>query len=216
MKKLVVVALVAMAFSTSAKAGIDVSPFVSVSSTKTIKPADAGKEDAKTQQKVTYGLRSSIGFFRILKIQASVGQSETKTTTKTQLAADTFDEIDYEKDLDMSTDDPEREVKVTETQRTGRLGIVLDPGFWIFIARAQAGVQATQRIVELEEAGEEPVKTEPAITYKPYAGAGLGVRLSQRVRAMAEYNFFFYKFPEYEPFEREVTVSFIVAIGSGK
>ncbi len=208
--------VVLASISRPAAAGFELSPFVSISSTKKIDPAEAGKEDSTNTQRQTYGLRASLSFFRLLKIQASVGQNKTTTVTKTQTAVDEFEEIDYENDLDMSTDDPDSEVKITETQRLGRLGIVLDPGFWIFIARAQAGVQATQRIVELQENDEAAVTTTEPITYKPYAGAGLGVRFSPRIQAMAEYNIYMYKFPEYEPFEREVTVSFIVAIGSGK
>jgi hypothetical protein len=208
--------IIGLFFAIPAYARLQIAPYASISSTKKISPADAGKEDSKNVQRQTYGIRASFAMFRLLKIQASVGQNETTTVTKTQDAVDEYEEIDYEKDLEMSTDDPDREVKISETQRLGRLGIVLDPGFWILIARAQAGVQATQRIVELQEGTEAAVKTEEPITYKPYAGAGLGVRLSPRLQAMAEYNIYMYKFPEYEPFEREVTVSFIVALGSGK
>jgi len=199
--------------STRSFAGVDISPFVSITSTKLLKPADTGKEKSTTKQKTVYGIRASLSMWRLLKFQFEVGQGKSITTTKTSEASDEWDEIDYEKDLDMSVDDPEKEVKITEIIKRGRIGLAIDPGFWIFVARAKAGVQASQRIVEIEEAGEDPVKTEPPITYKPYAGAGLGIKFSYRFKAMAEYSFFFYKFPDTNVFEREVTVSFTAALG---
>lgn len=189
-----------------------VAPYVSISSTKKIKPQAEGKEKETLKQRTTYGIRGSIGFWRLLNFQLSVGQNELVTTEKTSEAVDEFDEIDYEQDLNMSTDDPESEVKITEIQRKARAMLVINPSFSIFILRAKAGVQATQRIVELEQLGQPKERTEPPITYKPVAGAGAGIRFSPRTFAIAEYSFFFYKFPETEPFEREVSVSFGVSI----
>ena len=104
----------------------------------------------------------------------------------------------------MDTSDPEADAKVREVQKLGRATLVFDPGFWIFIARFKAGVTATQREIQIDDG---PVKIFPP-TYKPHSGAGLGVRMGRKASAMMEYNFFHYKFPEIEPFEREVSVSF--------
>lgn len=197
-----------------ATAGVTISPYASVSSTKKIKPnaKTKGTEDEKVEQRQTYGLQASLSIFSLFKIQASAGQNQLTTTTKTQNAADDYEEINYEKDLNMSTDTPDKEVVLTETQRIGRLGIAFDPGFWIFILRAKGGVQATQRIVKLEQQGKPATTTTPPIKYKPYAGAGAGVRLGPRMFFMAEYSIFMYKFPDYAPFEREVSVSYNVSI----
>lgn len=206
---------IALALSFSAEfaySRISISPFVSMSSTKKIKPEAKGTEKETLKQRTTYGVRANVSFWRLFKLQFSVGQNELVTTEKVSEAKDEFDEIDYEEDLDMSTDDPDSEVKITDKMIKARLGIVLDPGFWIFIARTKVGVQATKRTVTLEENGKEPVTDEPPITYKPYAGAGAGIKFTPRMYFMAEYNFFFYKFPETEPFEREVSVSFNVSI----
>lgn len=189
------------------------SPFVSLSSTKSIKPTASAQEKQAIKQKETYGVRAGISMWKLLKVEASVGQSKLTSTEKTvDASVDEYGEIDLQKDADLSTDDPEAEVKTTETTNKARLGIVLDPGFWIFIARAKAGVQATQRIMTLQEAGEEPVTPEIPITYKPYAGAGAGVKLGRMAQFVMEYNFLLYKFPKTEPFEREVSVTFAVNI----
>jgi len=56
------------------------------------------------------------------------------------------------------------------------------------------------------------VDFEGPITYKPTASAGAGVRIGRTMYFMAEYGFFFYKFPETKPFEREVSVSYGVSL----
>lgn len=218
MKALVVIIGVTSTFlfASPALARVSVSPFVSIGSDKKIKPDETGKDKTETTQRVTYGVNATVSFWRLFGLQLSLGQNRTETETKTGDVVDEWDEIDYKSDLDMSTDDPERDVKITETQRRGRLGVVFDPGFWILVARAKAGVQATQRIIKLQEGNESPVEHIEPITYKPYAGAGLGVKLSPRMQAMAEYHWFFYRFPDWEPFEREVTVSLNIALGSSR
>ena len=99
--------------------------------------------------------------------------------------------------------------------------MTFDPGFWIFIMRAKAGVTATQRIVDTEQAlvdadtGESTIAKRSVTTgptYKPHSGFGFGVRLGRTMYFMAEYNMFHYKFPEIEPFEREVAVSYAVSL----
>jgi hypothetical protein len=140
-------------------------------------------------------------------LQLSVGQNKLDETRKTSQVVDEFDEINFEKDLNMDVSDQDAEVKTSEIQRKARVSLVFDPSFWIFITRLKAGVQAQQRLMTLEQNGTKESYTGP-ITYDPVASLGFGVRLGRRMYAMAEYGAVFYKFPETEPFEREVTVSY--------
>jgi hypothetical protein len=195
-------------------AGISIEPYVSVSSKKAIKPAKAGSTtaDETVTQRTTYGIRGSVSFWRLMKFQLAVGQNKLDTTTKTSEVVDEFEEIDFEKDLNMDTSDQDADVKTSEIQRKASAAFVLDPSFWIFIMRLKAGVQATQRLMTLQQ-GENPEESyESPITYKPVASVGLGVRLGRSMYAMAEYGAFFYKFPETEPFEREVTISYGISL----
>ncbi len=214
MKSFAIVLFVWMILPSMAIAGVSIDPYVSIRSTKTIKPVvgNRSKENETTSQRQEAGIRAALKFFRFFGIMASVGQSKLTTTTKTQDAKDDFDEIDYEKDLNVSTDDPESQLKTTETQRNGKLTAFIDPGFWIFILRAKAGVTATQRIMEVEQTGKDKVTKTFGPTYKPHSGFGFGVRFTPRMFAMAEYNFFHYKFPEYEPFEREVALTYSISL----
>jgi hypothetical protein len=202
-------------------ARISIEPFASVSSTKQIKPDKAGSKNASggsatetetIKQRTTYGIRGSIGFFRIMKFQLGVGTNELATTSKTSQAVDEYGEIDYEKDLDMDTSDPDKEVKITETQNKATATLALDPSFWIFMLRAKAGVVATQRKFSKESEGTAAVSYTSPITYKPTCGAGAGIKLGPKMYFMAEYNLFLYKFPDKEPFEREVVVSYGLSI----
>lgn len=215
MKRLTQSLLVAagLVLASPAMARVSISPYVSIKSTKSIKTNKKKSEETETvKQRQEGGIRGSVSFWKIFALQASVGQSKLTTTQKTQDAKDEYGEIDYEKDLNMSTENPENEIKITETQRNGKLSIVLDPGFWIFILRAKAGVTATQRILEVEQTDQEATTQTFGPTYKPHSGFGFGVRFTPRMYAIAEYNMFHYKFPEIEPFEREVALSFSIEI----
>ncbi|MBP9707419.1 MAG: hypothetical protein KBD78_07210 [Oligoflexales bacterium] len=212
LKLLFLLILNSYSFGNLVYARVSVAPFVSMSSTKKIKPAADKKETETLKQRTTYGVRGELGFYRLLKFQLSVGQNELVTTDKTSEAKDEFGEINFEKDLNMSTADPESEVKVTEKMLQAKVGLAIDPSFSIFIMRVKAGVQANQRSFKLEQTGQEVQSYTSPITYKPYAGAGAGIRFSPRMYFMSEYGFYFYKFPETEPFEREVSVSFNVSI----
>lgn len=209
--------LIAGAFlfcGTSAYARITVSPYVSIKSTKTVKPQKKDKtQEAETvKQRQEAGIRGSLSFWRLFSLSLGVGQSKLTTTEKVQDAKDEYGEIDYEKDLNMSVDDPTQEIKVTETQNNAKLTVAIDPGFWIFILRAKAGVTAQQRIIETEQTGSDATKLTFGPTYKPHSGFGFGIRFTPQMYAMAEYTFNHYKFPEIEPFEREATISFAISI----
>lgn len=201
--------MLSMLLGTPALAGVDVGPYASISSTKTIKPVkkDQSKESEVIKQRQEAGLRASIGFFSLLRAQASVGQSVLTTTEKTQYAKDEYGEIDYEKDLNMSTEDPEAEVKTTETQKNARATLIIDPSFSIFVLRAKAGMTARQRIVEVEQAGVVSTTT-TGPKFMAHSGFGAGVRLGAGAYFIMEYGFEHYAFPEVEPFERNATISF--------
>lgn len=219
LRYLLVIATLVISAET-AHARISFEPFASVSSTKSIKTDKAGKnstkpaatETAVTKQRTTYGIRASIGMFRILKFQLGVGTNELATTTKVSQAVDDYEEIDYEKDLNMDTSDPDAEVKMTERQKKGTATLVLDPSFSIFVLRAKAGVVATQRETEKEQTGSPKTTYISPISYKPTVGGGAGLKFGPRTYFIAEYSLFLYKFPEKAPFEREVTVTFGVSL----
>lgn len=200
----------ALAFApVSAYGGITIDPFVSVNSTKGIKanPKDKSKEDEVIKQRTTYGIRAGLSFFSLLKVQGSIGTNKLVTTQKASTVVDEYEEIDYEKDLNMDPAESAADVKITEVQRRAQASIVFDPSFFIFILRARAGILAMQRTVTVEQGGTK-TETIPPITYKPTAGVGAGIKIGATMSAMAEYNFFFYKYPKKVPFEREVLVSY--------
>jgi hypothetical protein len=213
--------LLGLAFMpTAAWSGVSLEPFVSVSSTKTIKPNKVGQsknspattETEIIKQRTTYGVRGSISFFRLMKFQLGVGQNQLATTSKTSLAVDDYGEIDYKKDLNMDTSNPDKEVKITETQRKGTATLIVDPSFSIFVLRAKAGVVATQRGMTKEVQGEPTTSYLSPISYKPVVGGGAGLKFGPKMYFIAEYSLFLYKFPEKAPFEREVTVTYGVSL----
>lgn len=201
-------------YATSGAAKVSIGPYASIKSTKSIQPGKNGDEvgTEKIKQRQEYGLRGSVSFWKLFKLQLSAGQSVLTTTEKTATAVDEYGEIDYEKDLNMSTTNPDDSIKITETQNNGQVSLVLDPSFSIFIVRAKVGVTARQRIIETEQVGFEKQKLVHGPTYKPHSGLGAGVRLGRAAFFIAEYNFYHYKFPDIEPFERELTVNFGVSL----
>lgn len=197
-----------MLSSQAAYSGINFEPYFSYRSTKGItSDRSEGTETETIKNREEKGIRAGIGIFSLLKIQASVGQSFTVTTKKTNQITDEYDEIDFEKELNYDPNSEVKDLKTKETDSRANVSVIVDPSFWIFIARVKAGVSARQRVVKVFEGDTMVLKKEPAITYKPIAGAGLGVKFSYNMYAIAEYSFYFYKFPETEPFERSVSLS---------
>jgi len=190
-------------------------PYFKLSSTKAIEPNPSNKaeEDFVTKQREEMGIRALLRTSRIFGIEASVGQSTLKVTEKTRFAKDEFDQIDFVEDLNMDTSDPDRDVYTEDQMNVARFGTFIDPSFSIFMVRAAAGVQATQRKFKLGMADAEGESLTTPWKYDPYATVGVGVRFSPAMYAMAEYGFHFYKFPDLEPFSREATISFAIAIG---
>ena len=200
-------------FGSRADAGITVAPYVSIKSTKSIKANAKNKdqEDQSEAERREAGLRVGFSLGRLFSLQMSGGQNKLTTTTKTQDAKDEYGKIDYQKDLNMSTDDPLSTAKITETQRNAKASLVFDPSFSILMLRAKIGVTATQRTLETEVTGQEKLTKTFGPTYNPHSGFGAGVRLTPMMYFMAEYNFLHYDFPKIQPFEREVAVTYGVS-----
>lgn len=205
-----------------AHAGFSLAPYASIKSTKTKRrnKEDPTKEDEVIKQRNETGLRGALSLGRLFKLQASVGQSKLTTTQKTDEVRDEYGEIDYEKDANMDTSNPLNEMKIVETQNNAKASLIFDPSFWIFFLRAKAGVTARQRIVDtdltaFDDAG-VGTTTRTSVTVGPkygaHSGVGLGIKFGAKVYAVAEYGFEHYNFPEVEPFERELTVSFGLSI----
>ncbi len=201
--------------SSAAWAGVSISPYVSIKSTKSVTP---GKKDKTTEnetikQRQEYGIQASVSFWRLFKTQLAVGQSKMTTTSKVSEVTDEYGKIDLSTDLNMDTDQPDNEVKLTETQRVGKFSLLIDPSFSIFILRFKVGVTAMQRIIEKDELGVEPSTITVGPKYNPHSGIGAGIRFTPRTFFMAEYNFFHYNYPtQVEPFERELAVSYSISI----
>jgi hypothetical protein len=201
--------------SSHAWAKVTISPYVSIKSTKSVTPGkkDSSTENETIKQRQEYGINASVSFWRVFKTQLSLGQSQLTTTSKVSEAKDEYGKIDFAQDLNMDTDQPDNEVKITETQRVGKFSLLLDPSFSVFILRFKIGVTAMQRIIEKEEMGVEPATLTVGPKYNPHSGFGAGIRFSPRMFFMAEYNFFHYNYPtQIEPFERELSVSYNVTI----
>lgn len=196
-------------------AQIDISPYYSIKSTKSITPGDKGKtlDNEKVKQREEYGIKASLKVWKILKLQLALGQSQLDQTETASEVKDEYDEIDFQSELEIDTSDPSAQVKISETQRIGKFSFIFDPSFSIFIARFKLGLTARQRIVKKSQSGQPDTQVEEGPTYKPHSGIGFGVRLSRRTFWMAEYEFYHYSYPpNLEPFERELSVSFGVSI----
>jgi hypothetical protein len=203
----------AIVFSGYGYARISVSPYISIKSTKSVNPnRKKGTETEKIKQRQEAGIKGSISFWRLFKFQLGVGQSKLTTTEKTAQAKDEYGEIDYEEDLNISTEEADKEIRITETQRNAKASLIIDPSFSIFILRAKAGVTARQRVLETEIIDGEKTNLTKGPTYNPHSGFGAGVRFGRTMYFIIEYNFDHYKFPELEPFEREVAVNFGINI----
>ena len=214
-KNVVFFLLFSVGLALPAYGGVDIAPYVSIKSTKSVTPGNSNKtiDDEKVSQRQEYGIKATVTMWKLLKFQASVGESKLKKTEKVTDASDEYDEIDFQSELEIDTSDPTADVSITETQRVGKASFIFDPGFSIFIARLKLGITARQRILDRSQAGLDDVQITEGPTYKPHSGLGFGVRFSPRMYWMAEYEFYHYKYaPDIEPFERELSVSFSVAI----
>lgn len=211
---IIAVLFVALACRTGKRGNrISIDPFVSIQSNKEIK-GEIGKEneDEAYKERMTYGVKLNIDMFWILATELVVARNNLESQLKAYKAVDEFDQFDYEKDLGVDKTNKELLLRVNEERRMARLALRADLRLGRFFTLfSKAGAQATQRIIKVKytddkykEDAPDPMTT--PITYDPYAGAGFKIRLTNRIQGGATYDFFFYKFPKYKPFTREVGV----------
>ena len=196
-----------------AYAKIDIAPYYSIKSTKSVTPGKKDSENEKIRQREEFGLKFTFSMYKFLKFQFAAGQNNLTTTEKVSEVTDEYGEIDFASELDLDTTVPDKDVRIKETQNIAKASFIFDPSFSIFIARIKLGITARQRIIEKSETGLEDVMITDGPTYNPHSGIGFGVRLSRRMYWMAEYEFYHYAYPpDLEPFERELSISFGVSI----
>ena len=202
------------AYAAKVKMGfLSLEPYYSMIQNKDNFTDSSGQDVSKVRKTEEYGLRASLKLASILQLRASYGESKSKKTEKAIEIADTFDQIDFQTDLQIDTTDPDVDVTVNEHQKNAKLKLVIDPSFSIFIVRVYVGVSARWRLLTREDVGVEDYTAEYGPEYNPVAGAGFGIKLSRRLYAMAEYEFYFYNYPtEFEPFEQALSVSVGVSI----
>ena len=208
-----ILTLLCLALYSTSYGKIDIAPYYSLKSTKSVTPGKKNSENEKIKQREEFGIKVNVGMYKLLKFQFSAGQNNLTTTEKVSEVRDEYDEIDFSSELDLDTTNPDKDVRIKETQNIAKASLIFDPSFSIFIARLKIGITARQRIVEKSAAGEPNTKITDGPTFKPHSGIGFGVRLSRKMFWMAEYEFYHYSYPpDLEPFERELSVSFGVSI----
>ena len=191
---------------------ITFSPYVSLRSTKSVNPSSKSSEEEKIKQHQEVGIRAGLSLGQFFKLELGIGQSKATATEKKNEITDEYQEIDFETDLNMSTDDPENEIKTTDIQNRAKFSFIVDLSFSIFIARTKIGVTAQQRQYKIEELNQPTAEVTKGPTYKPHSGLGFGIRFSPQMYFLAEYSFYHYLFPDIEPFERQLTASYNIAI----
>ncbi len=208
----------AMAVTTPALAGLSFAPYASIKSTKSVVPGKKsssadGTETETIKQRKEFGLKATLSFFRVFKTQLSVGQSRMTTTQTVSTVSDEYGEIDLGSELNMDTSDPDKQIKLTETQNVGKFSLMLDPSFSIIVTRFKLGMTARQRIIVKEEVGALQQVITEGPTYNPHSGLGVGIKFSPKMYIIAEYEFLHYKYPtQVEPFEREFSISYNLSL----
>lgn len=206
--------LIAIQESGLAFGRFSVGPFASVSSTKGIKPSTESSSEETVTQRTTYGLKIGVGLMSWLGLDIKVGVNEVDRTKKSVALRDEFGEINFEEDANVDPSQQDAEYRYQESQQLGVAKLMFRPRLFRMVwLNAGAGVRARKRDVVItqkpdgvEEKIDDPVK------YHAVASAGVGFRLLRSFRGSIDYDFYFMKFPETEPHEQEVTVSFGVSI----
>lgn len=190
-----------------------VGPYVSISSSKTIKPKvgeEANSSEEKTIQRTTYGLKGDIRLSRFFSLGFNAGTNQVDTTKKAVAMRDEFGEIDFEKDANVNPADQDAEYRYQEKQYLGVAKILFSPTLTNMLRlHAGGGVRARQREVEItDKVANTSEKVKDPIRYHAVASAGFTFRPMQRVFFSMMYNFYFIKFPDTEPHEQEATIGF--------
>ena len=197
-------------------------PFASVSSTKAIKPASAGKKDGgastssteSVTQRTTYGLRLDVRLSRLFALSVSGGTNVVDQTKKAVAVRDEFGDINFQKDANVDPSNQNAEYRYKEEQRLGVAKLVIQPMLtsWLTV-KASAGVRARQRLIDVEDKTKATTShIKDPIRYNAVAGTGLSARLLRAFTAHIEYNFYFIKFPKTQPHEQEALIGFGVSI----
>lgn len=205
--------LTLLVFSSLAEAKFSFEPYASISEKKSITSnISDGTQNTKIIMRKEAGFRSYLHFNDTIKLQLSVGQSNVENTQNETDIIDTYGEIDFSADADLSGQTSSIDTTIIETQNKAKFSLIIDPKYKEFIFRGYAGVTAMQRIVEIKQDGTTLDKVNPDPTYKPHMGFGIGYKVTNRTYAIAEYEFYLYSFPEFEPFERSVSVGYGVSL----
>lgn len=130
--------------------GLDIEPIIGYERVQKLVPT------AHTRERLVYGARLTLGIPLVAaELEYTRGQDSESFTSPTLTVTDTTDKL----------------------KLGARSTIQLDRRTFSLVARA--GVQARRNIHE-EDNGVVSTRTEEAIEYDPYAGAGLRVRLGRR------------------------------------
>ena len=184
-------------------------PYFSIKSTKGISTNRSQATETETvKNREEKGIKAGLSFYKFFKIQASIGQSFLSTTSTTSEIKDEYGEIDFNSEMSLDPTTNDQTLVRKEFDNRATFSFLLDPSFSIFILRTKAGVVARQRQVTVTQSGVNVFNEDPPISFKPLAGAGVGVKFSYKIYAILEYGFYFYKFPQPSPFERDLSISF--------
>ncbi|MEY4065793.1 MAG: hypothetical protein RIR26_2001 [Pseudomonadota bacterium] len=212
--------LIALLLAESGEAfanGLQIVPYASVSSTKSIKPNKVGKKESATEateetvaQRTTYGLRMNVRMGRIFNLQIQGGTNKLDQTRKASAMRDEYGDIDFAKDANVDTSAQDATYKYNEEQRQAQVMLSMQPSLGKLLkVKLGAGVRARERFLNITDntAGTKTSLHDP-IRYNAVASAGFQARLLKAFTATAEYNFYFLKFPKTEPHEQEALIGF--------
>ncbi|MEN9809150.1 MAG: hypothetical protein RLZZ488_717 [Pseudomonadota bacterium] len=212
-------AAVAAAVSVPAHAAgaLQIVPYASVSSTKSIKPNQVGKKTSSSEateetvaQRTTYGLRINMRLTRALNLQLQGGTNKLDQTRKAVAMRDEYGDIDFAKDANVDPNAQDATYKYSEEQRLAQAKLAIQPRIGnMFRLNLAAGVRARERLVNVTDniKGTKSTINDP-IRYHAVATAGFNARLLKAFTATVEYNFYFLKFPKTEPHEQEALIGF--------
>lgn len=205
-----------------AQAGIlTITPYASVSSTKSIKPNKVGKsangsgtETESVTQKTTYGLNLDFRISQYFVFRVGGGTNQTDATRKMIAMRDEYGYINYEKDANVDPAKQDATYRKIEKQNMGRAELLFQPILTNYLwLKFGAGVRAMRRDVAVTDV-EKNIKTsiKDPFRYHAVGTAGAGARLLRGLSANVEYKFYFIKFPKTQPHEQEVLIGFGIQI----
>lgn len=207
----------ALSLPVRAYGALQIVPYASVSSTKSIKPNQMGKKTSSTEateeavaQRTTYGLRVNMRLTRALNLQLQGGTNKLDQTRKAVAMRDEYGDIDFTKDANVDPSAQDSTYKYSEEQRLAQVKLAIQPRIGnIFRLNLAAGVRARERFVNVTDnvKGTKSSIHDP-IRYHAVATAGFNARLLKAFSATVEYNFYFLKFPKTEPHEQEALIGF--------